>query len=160
MTWKYWTQEMDLPTVWPFWAVAIAITPPFFLGSSCLLWPRMKPWLTRCHPWACRWWRVRWKMDVLQTWKIIGAKAPKVVCFLPKSPKVSWEVKIYLSLQIRWCFGSWRTPDFFLKNIWCSIRECLGHDLGHHGCLKVSTIWNGAEMTYSWFYSCSHLYVF
>lgn len=32
--------------------------------------------------------------------------------------------------------------------------------MGHHGCLKVSMIWDDAEMKYSWFYSCSHLCLF
>ena len=61
MTWKLLdprngpSNSMTKFVLFPFWAVAIATTPPFFRGSSCLLWRRMKPWQIRCHPWACRW---------------------------------------------------------------------------------------------------------
>lgn len=88
----------------------------------------MKLWQIRCHPWACRWIvKGEVKNGCPATLEDYRSKGTKGILFPTISPKVSWEV--YLSLQIRWCFRSCRTPEVF----WITYDAAAGNVLAMTG---------------------------
>ena len=137
MTWKLLdprngpSNSMTKFVLFPFWAVAIAITPPVVEGvhpASCdagWSYDRFGATLEL----AGGWWRVRWKIGCPATLEDYRSKGTTGILFSKKSPKVSREVKIYLSLQIRWCFRSWRTPEVF----WITYDAAAGNVLAMTG---------------------------